>query len=221
MLGSENSKIMEDCVRYHTRESSSKKPDYELEKDKAALSYDSSENDEAQLLTTPPCHSWEDSTEGSLATKPGYSSLLAGPEAAPKREKRRRNTLHGRVYSGFSFLSKSYHAPNGATERVTPFAVVLLVVLLAVYVLNQADRLVLPVVIPNGLRCGVVQDTCTENASNTSGVSFTGTAAAFQASHMDIAHSVESGSTEAGSNKSERSKDCIVFGDNEQGLLTG
>ena len=212
---------MEDRVAYHTCGSSSKEPDDEFENEKVPLRHDSSESDEAHLLTPPSRHSWEDSTEGSLATKPDYSSLLAGPEAAPKREKRGRNTLYRRVHSGFSFLSKSYHAPNGAAERVTPFAVVLLVVLLAVYVLNQADRLVLPVVIPNGLRCGVVQDTCTENESNTSGVSFNhsvGSSQAFEASLVSIAHYAEDGSTEAGSN---RSRDCIVFGDNGQGLLTG
>jgi len=37
-------------------------------------------------------------------------------------------------------------------SRVTPFAVVILMVLFVIYVLNQADRLVLPVSIPAGLR---------------------------------------------------------------------
>ena len=53
-------------------------------------------------------------------------------------------------------------------RKVTPFALVLLLVLFVVYVLNQADRLVLPVVIPAGLRCGASEAEECGNASNLS-----------------------------------------------------
>ncbi len=85
----------------------------------------------------------------------------------------------------------SYRSPD-PEKRVTPFAVFLLMVLFLVYILNQADRLVLPVAIPSGLRCeGSVQDECRGNLSNES--------AAEAANHTD----------------------CVHFNDNEQGLLTG
>lgn len=85
---------------------------------------------------------------------------------------------------------------NGKAERITPFAVALLIVLLAVYVLNQADRLVLPVVIPNGLRCGVEMDACPGSNSSTN-----------------------TSTTETDGNSSD--VDCIQFNDDQQGLLTG
>ena len=63
---------------------------------------------------------------------------------------------------------KSYRSTD-PQRMVTPFALVLLLVLFVIYVLNQADRLVLPVVIPAGLRCGASEaDECgnTSNSSN-------------------------------------------------------
>lgn len=101
---------------------------------------------------------------------------------------------------------KAYYADGGESGRVTPFAVVLLIILLAVYVLNQADRLVLPVVIPDGLRCDVEKDACetTNNATNTSD------------GLARLSHVYEN---QTHPNTSD--KDCIDFSDNEQGLLTG
>ena len=94
--------------------------------------------------------------------------------------------------SRFFSFKLNYRSPDPEL-RVTPFAVFLLLVLFAVYILNQADRLVLPVAIPSGLRCeGSVQDECPlpEEFSNESAevVNYT---------------------------------DCVHFSDNEQGLLTG
>ena len=127
----------------------------------------------------------DDSTEGSMAGKSGAhrTSILAGH----KRE----------VQKCPSFLLRGFYSrgsPDGKTDKVTPFAVVLLLVLLAVYVLNQADRLVLPVIIPNGLRCGEGKEDCgvTYNASNGS------------SSRPNSSH-----------------RDCIQFNDDQQGLLTG
>lgn len=85
---------------------------------------------------------------------------------------------------------------KGKGERITPFAVALLIVLLAVYVLNQADRLVLPVVIPAGLRCSVEKDTCPGSNSSTN-------------------------TSTTGSDGNSSDVDCIRFNDDQQGLLTG
>lgn len=99
--------------------------------------------------------------------------------------------------SKFFFLRYFYPSSetDGKAERITPFAVALLIVLLAVYVLNQADRLVLAVVIPSGLRCGVEKDDCPGSNSSTNT------------------------STETDGNSSD--VDCIQFNDDQQGLLTG
>ena len=130
--------------------------------------------------------SWDggDSTEGSVAVKsiPNATSLLAGQ----KHEDGRLILLLSRFYR--------WKSRDGERERVTPFAVVLLLVLLAVYVLNQADRLVLPVVIPNGLRCDVGKQDCSNNSG---------------------------GAANATLNGSSSDSDCIRFNDDQQGLLTG
>lgn len=87
---------------------------------------------------------------------------------------------------------KSYRSVD-PDLRVTPFAVILLAILFVVYVLNQADRLTLPVAIPSGLRCEVsIKDEC----RNTSSVPIY-------------------------TNTSSNDTDCVHFSDNEQGLLTG
>lgn len=93
-------------------------------------------------------------------------------------------------------------------RTVTPFAVVLLAVLFAIYILNQADRLVLPVAIPSGLRCEVSEDDC-RNSSHTGSVS-DGTMTGF---FLDA--------EENASNSSNETADCIHFDDYQQGLLTG
>ncbi|CAI8021136.1 Protein spinster [Geodia barretti] len=132
----------------------------------------------------------DDSTEGSLDGKSGAhgTSILAGHKRETKKCP--------------SFLPRGFYSwssPDGKTERVTPFAVVLLLVLLAVYVLNQADRLVLPVVIPNGLRCDEGKEDC--GSYNASGVGGNGSS--------------------AHSNGTSSSRNCIQFDDDQQGLLTG
>lgn len=89
-------------------------------------------------------------------------------------------------------------------RAITPFAVVLLAVLFAVYILNQADRLVLPVAIPAGLRCEVsIKNEC-RNLTQWEGS--TG-----YVSEVELNFSNTSNATE----------DCIHFSDYEQGLLTG
>lgn len=104
--------------------------------------------------------SWEEGT--SLPSPPKSGSTFTSLLARPRSDNRT-----------ISFL-RCFYSGEEKVEHLTPFAVVLLIVLLAIYVLNQADRLVLPVVIPNGLRCNVGQEDCSNssrNASNASGSS--------------------------------------------------
>ena len=85
---------------------------------------------------------------------------------------------------------KSYRSSN-PQSRVTPFAVVLLFMISFVYILNQADRLVLAVLIPSGLQCvSENNDSCTTD---------------------DHDPQFDNGNE----------SDCIKFDNFEQGLLTG
>lgn len=88
---------------------------------------------------------------------------------------------------------KTYRS-NDPQSRITPFAVILLAVISVVYVLNQADRLVLAVLIPSGLQC------IDNNASNTS---------------ADVCV------TEDHDSQLLNVSDCISFDNAQQGLLTG
>lgn len=89
-------------------------------------------------------------------------------------------------------------------RSVTPFAVVLLAVLFIIYILNQADRLVLPVAIPSGLRCEGGRNDC-RNLTHV-------------AAQDDV--STLTGLF-ADSESPNETFDCIHFNDYEQGLLTG
>lgn len=100
--------------------------------------------------------------------------------------------------NNFQSFIQLYRSSN-PQSKITPFAVVLLVVLLLIYILNQADRLVLAVLIPSGLRC---DDSTNSNTSDES----------------CLVH-ISSNDTEL-VNSSDNT-DCIPFNDAEQGLLTG
>lgn len=89
---------------------------------------------------------------------------------------------------------KSYRS-NDPQSRITPFAVVLLVVISIIYVLNQADRLVLAVLIPSGLKCinggeNGTNNTCINEDHDS------------QLDNLNIS-------------------DCISFNNAQQGLITG
>ncbi len=113
------------------------------------------------------------------------------------KEARRKSRCQIVCPSCYNFF-KSYRSVDH-TSRITPFAVVLLFVLFVVYVLNQADRLVLPVVIPAGLRCELPgSDRCSANESDSSSGDGSGTI-----------------------NGTDDEGDCINFTDFQQGLLTG
>ncbi len=89
---------------------------------------------------------------------------------------------------------KSYRSSN-PQSRVTPFAVVLLFMISFVYILNQADRLVLAVLIPSGLQCINEED----NGTN------------------DTCVTEDHNSQFDNGNES----DCIKFDNFQQGILTG
>ena len=101
---------------------------------------------------------------------------------------------------GLRAFVASYRSTN-PQKRITPFAIVLLLVLLLLYVLNQADRLVLAVLIPSGLRCS---DNDNDNSTSDS------------SNHCPAPPTVNTSI-----NSTALNSDCIPFGDTEQGLLTG
>lgn len=131
----------------------------------------------------------DNEASGTIDENHAYSTVLLGNGAAGKAP-----------CCPFSYRSAD---PD---RSVTPFAVILLAVLFGVYILNQADRLVLPVAIPSGLRCEDTKEHC-RNLSSTWG---------------RPGHSVIEGARNS-SNGSDSSNqtDCIHFNDYEQGLLTG
>ena len=139
-------------------------------------------------------------SEGSLdRSERQYTTVLL-------REEQKKSQLFLSCPSCYNFL-KSYRSTN-PEERVTPFALGLLFVLFVVYVLNQADRLVLPVVIPDGLRCYVELDNECANQTNTSVIEGSASGSIVITFLND-------------SNLSDANNDCIDFSDDEQGLLTG
>ena len=92
-----------------------------------------------------------------------------------------------------SLFSKVTYFPNlNDLNQFSLHPFIVLFLLLLIYVLNQADRLVLPVVIPSGLRCKASASSECDNstAGNISDVN-------------------------------SSSEDCISFNDYEQGLITG
>lgn len=100
--------------------------------------------------------------------------------------------------SNFQSFIQLYRSSN-PQSKITPFAVVLLAVLLLIYILNQADRLVLAILIPSGLRC---DDTSNSNTS-------------------DDSCPVHISSNDTELVNPSNNTDCIYFNDAEQGLLTG
>ena len=126
-------------------------------------------------------------------------------------KKSQMQVLFPRVYLFFS----SYRSSD-PEERVTPFALVLLLVLFLIYVLNQADRLVLAVTIPAGLRCELKASECGVNTSiNSSLMLGLGDSVKSDDVTMSNLFQRSNGSSNA------TSDDCIHFSDSQQGLLTG
>lgn len=126
-------------------------------------------------------------------------------------KKSQMQVLFPRVYLFFS----SYRSSD-PEERVTPFALVLLLVLFLIYVLNQADRLVLAVTIPAGLRCELKASECGANTSINSSLTLAGFDDSTESDDVTLSNLFqEDGSSNA------TNDDCIHFTDSQQGLLTG
>ena len=122
-------------------------------------------------------------------------------------KKSQMQVLFPRVYLFFS----SYRSSD-PEERVTPFALVLLLVLFLIYVLNQADRLVLAVTIPAGLRCELKASECGVNTSINSSLMLGDSVESDDVTMSNLFHAEDSNAT---------NDDCIHFSDSQQGLLTG
>ena len=107
-----------------------------------------------------------------------------------------------------SFLSL-FKMPFYSQERVSWFAIILLLILFYIYVLNQADRLVLPVLIPAGLRCDYSKDnvTCLKNIQEKQG--------------LTKLYTEGSGNDSNSTTNAPSETGCVDFNEFEQGLLTG
>lgn len=126
-------------------------------------------------------------------------------------KKSQMQVLFPRVYLFFS----SYRSSD-PEERVTPFALVLLIVLFLIYVLNQADRLVLAVTIPAGLRCELKASECGVNTSINSSLMLGN-----NVENDDVTMSNLFQVSNGNESSNATNDDCIHFSDSQQGLLTG
>ena len=126
-------------------------------------------------------------------------------------KKSQMQVLFPRVYLFFS----SYRSSD-PEERVTPFALVLLLVLFLIYVLNQADRLVLAVTIPAGLRCELKASECGVNTSINSSLMLGN-----NVENDDVTMSNLFQVSNGNESSNATNDDCIHFSDSQQGLLTG
>lgn len=145
------------------------------------------------------------------------SDIKDDPEAVLLQQDMKKSQMRILFPSVYTFFS-SYRS-SSPDERVTPFAIVLLIVLFLIYVLNQADRLVLAVTIPAGLRCELKASECKVNGStNNSLLSTFGDHGVHPAGNdVTMIDFLE----DYNANTTNETKDCIHFSDSEQGLLTG
>ena len=151
--------------------------------------------------------------EGAMGAED--SDVKDSPEAVLLQSDMKKSSQMQLLFpSMFTFFS-SYRSSN-PDERVTPFAIVLLIALFLIYVLNQADRLVLAVTIPAGLRCELKASECGGNGSVNSSLLFRefGNNGAPATSDVMVYNIDED-------NNTNTTADCIHFSDSEQGLLTG
>ena len=107
--------------------------------------------------------------------------------------------------------------------KVSPFAVLILVVFLVIYVLNQADRLVLPVLIPAGLRCTEAESSECAAANETNATNATSASEREQAASAPPTSPATPTISMQMQNVGNETTGtgCIEFTDFEQGLLTG
>lgn len=153
-------------------------------------------DDKIHLIENP--QQSEDESELTLSVK--YNSSLeevnfndvyldnSSDENASETE-----TINPQLRKKTLFSKVAYFTNFNNLNQFSLHPYIVLMLLLLIYVLNQADRLVLPVVIPSGLRCeGSSASKCNDLNS-----------------------------TINASNATSTSEDCISFNDYEQGLITG
>jgi MFS family permease len=111
---------------------------------------------------------------------------------------------------------KMLRMPFYSQERVSWFAIILLFILFYIYVLNQADRLVLPVLIPAGLRCDYSSKnvTCLQNLQQEQKSTF------LFAKESSLLEKQSNNASNVTTNPPPNSG-CIAFNEYEQGILTG
>ena len=133
----------------------------------------------------------------------GSTNPMKGDEADDRTASPETTPLAPRSHtSSAADVVRKLKLPFYSSSQVSWFSIALLCILLFIYVLNQADRLVLPVVIPAGLRCSKpnISDACLE-------VPLNGTPP------LNV--------SEPDNRTASTVTSCIVFSDWEQGLLTG
>ena len=145
------------------------------------------------------CH---DDAEEQVGESEDITSLLSGDRATT------------RCPSCYRFW-RSYRSSNPQSS-ITPVAIVILIVLFVIYVLNQADKLVLAVLIPAGLRCEAgASNACPNVTSNV-----TANSSAANSSYYGSLYSVDINDSIT-NDTSVLPTDCIHFTDDEQGIMTG
>jgi hypothetical protein len=173
------------------------------------------ETDSCSIVEASPEESEEEAEPGAMGAQD--SDNIGDDSKAvllqQDMKKSQMQVLFPRVYLFFS----SYRSGN-PEERVTPFALVLLLVLFLIYVLNQADRLVLAVTIPAGLRCELKASECGVNTSINSSLML-GLGDSVEGDDVTVSNLFQ-GSNGSGSSNTTN-EDCIHFSDSQQGLLTG
>ena len=158
-------------------------------------------DDEQVVLVPNKARSDHEGSTEHLGEVEDTTSLLGGDRAAT------------RCPSCYLFW-RSYRSGN-PQSRVTPVAVVILLVLFVVYVLNQADKLVLAVLIPAGLRCEAGASSSCPNTT------FNATANITAANPYYSAPFSDEGNYSMSNDTTVLPTDCIHFSDDEQGIMTG
>ena len=170
--------------------------------DRRALDNNEDKGDDVRVALVPnKAHAGHEESAEHLGEDEDTASLLGGGRGATH------------CPTCFRFL-RTYRSGN-PQSRVTPVAIVILIVLFIVYVLNQADKLVLAVLIPAGLRCEAGAASACPNT--TSNVTVNSTAAN---SYYSFLYSGD-GNYSMSNDTSVLPIDCIHFSDDEQGIMTG
>ena len=204
---------MDDLVQAaHAKEAS------QLKNSEKKLAVTFNRETESCTIVEAPRDESEDTSESAMGADDSgiQRDLGEDSKAVLLRQDMKKSQMQVLFPSVYTFFS-SYRSSN-PEERVTPFALVLLLVLFLIYVLNQADRLVLAVTIPAGLRCELKASECGVNTSSNSSLML-GFGEQSIADDVTMRNFLEEYSANGSNNTTN--EDCIHFTDSQQGLLTG